>query len=362
MKNKILLAVPQLSGGGAERVVSIWANELSKRNFQVSILVFARTSDEYYLAEDIKIFSIAGTSREYMSLSFFKRFIIMRDLLKKIRPGYVISFLPTMQVWLSFATIGLKIKRIETIRVNPWKIKFDNLLYFKLWRRCFKTCNTIILQSVSQMSFFNAKERKKCVIIPNPLSDVFIKNYKDTIPDSPREFIAVGRITPQKNYEMMIKTFSELCKTQSDLELKIFGTGDSNYVKEIEELILELHMQKNVFLMGRNKNIEEEYKKSDVFLMTSNYEGMPNSLIEAMASQLLCISTDCKTGPSDLLDNNENGYLVPVNDAQRLKEVVEDVLSMEAEKRNSIAKAARKKVMKFCSMESSMDILCSILC
>jgi GalNAc-alpha-(1->4)-GalNAc-alpha-(1->3)-diNAcBac-PP-undecaprenol alpha-1,4-N-acetyl-D-galactosaminyltransferase len=361
MNKNLVLAIPQLTGGGAERVVSVWANELSKKGYHVSIILFFRSKDEYYTDGSVKIFSITENHEEYIKLSFIKRFQRIRKLLKKIKPDYVISFLPPMQVWILMASIGLGTKRIETIRNNPWRISVTNCFHKVLWKQCYHSCYRIILQSSDQGPFFNKKDQKKCIVIPNPISELYIKNYKEEISEFPTEFIAVGRITPQKNYKMMIKAFADVCKEYRHLRLRIFGTGKESYVSEIKDYISELQMQDNIFLMGRTPHMEEQYKNSDIFLMTSDYEGLPNALIEAMASQLICISTNCKTGPKDLIDEGENGFLVPVGNSAKLSEVIRLVLRMPKEERAKIAKSARIKVLSYCSQENSVDFLCKLI-
>jgi glycosyltransferase involved in cell wall biosynthesis len=129
----------------------------------------------------------------------------------------------------------------------------------------------------------------------------------------------------------------------------------------LQNKINSLEMQNNIFLMGRSATIHEEYKKNDVFLMSSDYEGLPNALMEAMASRLICISTDCKTGPRDLINEGVNGYMVPVGDSNALADTIIKVINMSHEERVVMADAARNKIMTYCSEESSLNRLCEIL-
>jgi glycosyltransferase involved in cell wall biosynthesis len=361
MTKKVLLAIPQLTGGGAERVVSVWANELSHRGYDTSILVFGRTKDEYHTHQNVKIYAVASDLEEYKAMPYSIRFRIMRSLVKQIRPYYIISFLPSMQVWMMLASIGLGIKRIETIRINPWRINVTNPLHTFLWKLCYRTSDKIILQASDQGSFFSQRDQKKSILIPNPISELYVNNYKETFSQVPTEFIAAGRIDPQKNYKMMIRAFAQVCSENQNLHLRIFGTGSEAYTAELENYIKELDMENHIFLMGRSPNMEEEYKKSDIYLMTSDYEGLPNALAEAMISQLICISTDCKTGPKDLIDDGVNGYLVPVNDAAALAGAIKQVLHMSYIEREQMAVAAREKVMRYCSHENSINALCKLL-
>lgn len=361
MKRKVLLAIPQLTGGGAERVVSVWANELAEKGYDVHILVFSPSEDEYYVRPDVKVEYLAPTINEYLSMSYFGRIKSIRKYLKKIKVDYIISFLPAMQVWMMLASRGLRCKRLETIRVNPWRISLTDKLQTFMWKMCYHSCYKIILQASDQKPFFSKHDQKKCVMIPNPISEVYVKDYRKDLDDDPTTFVAAGRIDPQKNYIMMINAFASVSKNHPDISLRIFGKGDPEYVSSIQRHIDELGMQNNITLMGRSPHMEEEYKKNNIFLMTSDYEGLPNALMEGMASQLICISTDCKTGPKDLIVHGVNGFLVNVGDENSLADTIEKVLNMNPAERTSIAKAARDKVLEHCSKENSINVLCGLL-
>lgn len=165
-------------------------------------------------------------------------------------------------------------------------------------------------------------------MIPNPIAEAYKSHYKMNNSNNVCEFIAAGRIGKQKNYELMIKAFSIACKKNANIRLRIFGTGSDEYLDYLKRIILENNVEQNIFFMGRSNSMEVEYKKSDVFLMTSDFEGLPNALMEAMASKLICISTDCKTGPRDLIDDGKNGFLSPVGNVLSFAEKIEYVMEM----------------------------------
>ena len=173
--------------------------------------------------------------------------------------------------------------------------------------------------------------------------------------------VAAGRLDPQKNYPMMLRAFRRVADTYPDATLRIFGTGSDGYRAELETLIDSLGLTEQVKLMGRTPHMEEEYQKSDVFLMTSDYEGLPNALAEAMASRLLVISTDCKTGPRDFVEDGENGFLVPVGDEDALADRMLRLMEMGAKERRAMQDAAREKILDHCSEENSIERLCGLL-
>lgn len=361
MQKKVTIAVGRLSGGGAERVATVWANELVKRGYEVSLLVGFRVDDEYEVNSKINIYSTSRNNTDFLQLSYVQRIVKMRRILIKIAPHYIISFLPKMQVYMMLASAGTGIKRIETIRVNPWKVTGLNIILKKIWKLCYRTSYKIILQTEDQAPFFSKYNQKKCVVIPNPISEKYINNYKNNQEEKVTKFIAVGRLNYQKNYEMMIKAFSNVSKDIPYLQLHIFGTGTNEYTEKLKTMIKQENAEQNVFLMGRSLKIEKEYKKNDVFLMSSDFEGLPNALMEAMASKLVCICTDCKTGPRDLIKSGNNGVLVPVGDMEGFAEAIRLSINMTKSQRENMAESARNKIMSYCSLERCTDLLCKIL-
>ena len=343
-----------------ERVASVWANELYEKECQVTIIMFTRFDNEYYTHPNIKILSVANNVKEYKNLSFIRRFQILRNYLKVLSPDYIISFMPAMQVWMMFASVGMKCKRIETIRVNPWKISVTNFFSKNLWKLAYYTGYKIILQATDQKPWFSKANQKKCILIPNPISEVYIDKYKTDTSDEVVNFIAAGRIAAQKNYEMMIVGFVTAHEKYPNINLRIYGTGSTSYVNHIQSLINDNGATEYIKLMGRTPHIEEEYKKADVFLMTSDYEGLPNALMEAMASRLVCVSTDCKTGPKDLVDDKKNGFLISVGASDELANVIGDIIEMPLTQRDIIANEARKKILTYCSKENSVNRLYSL--
>ncbi len=368
MGKKVLLTITHLTGGGAERVVSVWANELSDKGYDVSLLLAGRTENEYYLSENVTVYTVCEKYDDYKKISFLNKVLQRRKLLKVIKPDYLISFLPHTQVLSMFSAFGLRIKRIETVRINPWvAANSRGKLFAALWKLCFKTSYKTILQTLGQAPYFSKSIIKKSLVIPNPVSEVYIKEYKENISDNIQRFIAAGRIAPQKNYTMMISGFAKALKKHADdpkyknIYLDIYGAEDGANRENIKEFIKSLDMESRIFLRERTNRLQDEYKESDVFLMTSDFEGLPNSLIEAMASKLICISTNCKTGPEDLIDDGVCGFLIPTGDADALCDAIEKVMEMSKEEREKIAGLARQKILTLCSKENSINSLCKIL-
>lgn len=361
-RKKILIATLALSNGGAERVASIWAEQLAEHGYDVSFFVIARQDDEYHLSEKVKVYSCANSIKDFVSKSYLTRYKKIRQVVKGVNPDYIIPFIFSMQLWMMIVSIGLKAKRVETIRTNPWMFKQNYSVYKRIWLQLFyNTAYRIIVQASEQKDWFSKWNQRKCVLIPNPVSDIYTNSYKSDISKHVVNFIAVGRLVAVKNYPMMIDSFAKAAKQYPNIKLHIFGKGEEDYTQTLQNRIDSLGMSDNIFLMGRCSLVHEEYKKNDVFLMSSDYEGLPNALLEAMASRLFCISTNCKTGPSDLIDDGINGILIPVGDKNILTNTIVKVINMSYEERVAMSDAARKKVMTYCSKDNSLNRLCEIL-
>ncbi len=355
----IVFAIGSLHGGGAERVVSVWSSALAERGYRVSVLVYARLENEYPVSEKVEVYPIAESEKACNALSMRQRLARFRKVLKELRPDAVISFLPVVQVYVALASIGLRIPRVETIRINPWRTGILQTKFAKLWLWCFKTCRALIVQSEDQKPFFSKSVQKKSVVIPNPINAKYIENSKTEYNAASHRIVAAGRLSEQKNYKMMIDAVKMVSKEYSDVSLQIYGIGELE--EKLNAYIKEQGLEDTVCLMGRSNELYNVYKEADLYVMSSDYEGMPNALAEAMAIGLPCISTDCKTGPRDLVDNGENGYLVPCDDAAALAEKIKAIFSLSSEEQRAMGQSAREKVVAFCSEENSLNRLIGLL-
>ncbi len=356
MKN-VLITITTMFGGGAERVVSVWSDKLISKGYDVSLLLYGREENEYPINDKVKVYSVAKTYVEYKKLGYFTRLKKMRKLVKKISPDVIINFLPRMQIWMMMATFGTMVPKIETVRVSPWQVCKNRKSEKYLWKRCFRKSKAIIVQTAEQAEYFNKKQKKKCIVISNPIDEKYHMCFKTEYPSKIKNFVAAGRITQQKNYPLMIKAFAKACENNEYINLSIYGVGDEVYTKNIQDLIDEYKMTDRIKLMGRTNNMSAVLRHADAFIMTSDYEGMPNALLEAMATGLVCISTDCRTGPKDMIDNEKNGFLAKVGDVEDVAEKISKTLKLDCNDAATMGKAAREKIFVTCSEQQSLQKL-----
>ncbi|SKB46433.1 glycosyltransferase family 4 protein [Maribacter arcticus] len=318
-KKNIAFVIYSLNSGGAERVVSTLANGLTKY-YNVTIITFTDIPPFYELDEKVNVvycFSNLQPSKNFIdSISTnYNLFKQLKVKSKALSIDLLIGFMTNTNILTVLAAKSLKIPVLISERINP---KFSILP--KLWsimrRLTYPSANYLIIQTEPIKHYFEAFVKKdKLKILPNPISSVH-REFKEKInlPIKENIVLSVGRLSNQKGHDIAIKAFTKL--KPNNWELHIVGEGPKR--KEYEELIIKLKMTDKIKLIGRDNNISNYYLKSKIFIFPSRFEGFPNALTEAMYMGLPSISTDCPTGPSELIDNDKNGYLIPVDDVENL--------------------------------------------
>lgn len=313
---KILLVIGGLSFGGAERVITNLANSLVKNGDEVILTGVFYKDPAYEL--DNRVTFINGINGKNTLISMIK----LRKLIKKSNPDIVLSFLTHINIATLIAGIGLKIPIVISERNDPVKTPTEKSR--RIMRKfVYPFADGYVFQTKEAMTFFGDKIIDKSIIIPNPLyiDSSLSKNWD--YPEENIKLISVGRLVPQKRHDHVIRVFKEILDEIKDDSyiLEIWGSGPEK--NNLLNLIRELNLVNNVFLMGESKEIHLEMNKAELFIMYSKFEGMPNSLMEAMALGLPVISSDCESGgPRFLIDNDRNGILTPLDDVVQLKKNV----------------------------------------
>ena len=353
LKDKeILFVVPTLTGGGAERVVSILSNALVNRGYKVNLLLNVRCNNEYFIDPKVKVYTISESNQVKAGIAGKLSRIKCRYLLtKQINPDITITFLSDAIQFL--CNIPLKGKFVSTVRVNPCA---GTASYKALKNLVISLSDACLVQNIEQKSYFHKFIQKKTYILSNPIQQCsFVE--KPVINKTLKKIITLGRLTEQKNHRMLIDAF-KIAKEQNDeLILEIYGLGEEK--ENLENQIKSLNLQRSVFLKGRTDNAKQKLSESDLFVLSSNYEGMPNALLEAMAAGVPSISTDCPTGPSDIIENNVNGILIETNNKDELAKAI---LKMQDESfRRIVSKNGQEFVKKNYSVDMIVNRLVKIL-
>ena len=319
IKKKIAFIIPSLGSGGAERVLSILANYLSAY-YEITIVSIYKGEPFFKLNPNINLkycYSEPIVSANLINalINHIKLSRTVLKLIKTTNSDLIIGFMTTANVHTVIVSKLLKLPCIVSERTNP-NYSLISKFMFKLRRFIYPKTDMLTIQTEAVKDYFREFiSDEKLTIIKNPLSQSLI-DKKDPQVKKESIILSVGRLDDHKNQAMLIRAFANLNKKN----WKLFIIGDGVNMAVYKKLIKDLDLEDVVFLTGNSTNLADHYNKAKIFTLTSNFEGMPNALIEAMYFGLACISTDCPSGPSELIKHDENGYLINVNDQKMLEE------------------------------------------
>lgn len=313
---KILLCVTSLSSGGAERVMSVLANSMSLQGHKITLIHFSEAEEYYHLDENVKL--IRGFRKPLnipLVSSLMTLFYIYKrsySELKREEYNVVISFLPFINLTSIVAARKAGVPVIISERSNP-RISTNYWFLNFLRRRIYSKANACVLQTESIKAAF-AEQRislPATTVIPNPIDGIFFNPIDESVKE--KIVLVVGRLSEEKGHIDFISAISLLAKrvNLSSLGWKILIIGDGPQRKLLDEQINREGLSDIIQLLGRQKNIGDYYRKSEIFVLPSITEGFPNALLEAMACACACVSFDCDFGPAEIISHNENGFLIP---------------------------------------------------
>jgi len=311
LNKKIFLVIATLEAGGSERVISQLANSFSKYpRTEVHLILLAEQDDFYVIDEKVNIHRLGFTNNGSLKKisSMLKTSFKLRKLLKNEKPDAVLSFIIKYNILTLFSSVGLSLRVFVSERNNPYRNYGIKLMLLE--KLTYGTAAGIIAQTnVAKQVLKKRVKNDNIVSIPNPIKK--IKLY----PQISRQkiIVNVGRLHSQKGQEYLIRAFAKI--KAPEWKLVIIGEGEERFA--LEQLILNLNLEKKVLLVGIQSNVDEWLAKASIFAFSSLYEGFPNALAEAMAAGLPCVSFDCNTGPREIIENYKNGILVEVKNIAR---------------------------------------------
>ena len=321
---KIAFHINSLAIGGAERVVTNLAAQFVSEGYEVVIATEWQEENEYVPDKKVRRVSVGlekdeeGKGRISKMLLRFQR---LRQFAKKEKPDVLIAFGKKANYHSLLSTIGMKQKVVVCVRTDPAG-HYDGLAERIQTRMLFPRAAGYVFQTKGQRDFFPEFARKKSVIILNPLNPKYIGLPRPEVRE--KEVVHSGRIVDFKNHELLIHAFARVHQKHPDYVLKCYGpdSGDGTWEKA-EQCIKELKAQDYVKLMGGSDELEKLLPKASVYAFSSDWEGLPNGVMEAMAMGLPVVATDCPCGgPATVICDGENGLLVPIRDEDALTEKI----------------------------------------
>ena len=335
---KIAFFIGSLAGGGAERVVCNLANYLSANGYSVSIITMSDALDAYKVDRGVdRIFLLKSTERKNKLQDMMTRRKRLKEyILNNKDIDCYVAFLPTTIFLLTLMRKFIKGKVIISERNNP---ESYSLMERMMMKYAMKRCDGLVVQTKTIGEWY--KNVKDKTVIQNAINDDVIFPERKVIR---KKLVAVGRLSRQKNYPMMIEAFKRINRKYPDYTLEIYGTG--NQEKKIAGLIRNAKLRDKVILKGYERDVHTSIADATCFMMTSNYEGMSNALIEAMCIGLPCVATDCDGGGArEIIKDGCNGSLVKKNDIDGFVDAVERIIC-DSEYAKKLSKNAKNiKIM-----------------
>lgn len=341
---KVALVLSALEAGGAERVISSIAGAAIDRGWAVTMITFDAPGDPIFhkidpRVEIVRLALPAGGKGISPFIRGMRRLRALRRALGDGRFDVVLSFLTKINALTLLATAGRRTPVIVSERNNP-----DRQPAHPLWRvvlrRLYPRAAAIVMLTERGKARLPAVAQSRAIVIPNPIP---------SLPFTPRQqgarqLVAVGRLTEQKGFDLLIAAFARIAGRFPDWNLLIFGEGPAR--PQLEAAVREYGLEERVHLPGSTARHGEWISAASMFVLSSRYEGFANVVGEAMQAGLAVVATDCDFGPSDVIEHGISGILVPPEDPAALAAALHDIMSSE-ERRRQLGARAIKRARQF---------------
>jgi glycosyltransferase involved in cell wall biosynthesis len=346
---RVTFVIFSLGAGGAERVISIMASYWAARDWPVTLLtiVDGREPPFYSLHPAVRVrhLGVAAESSNPLKrvVGAVQRIVALRPALVRDRPDLVVSFMDRTNILTLLASRRLNVPVVVAERCDPRHNPIGHAGSFAR-RLLYRHASRVVVQTDQARGYFPPAIRRRTAVIPNPVLDGCPCAPPLGRASGARRLIAMGRLTEQKGFDLLIRAFALLATRHSQWSLTIWGEGPCR--AELEALRDELGLRASVCLPGRTKDPRQRMCEADLFVLSSRYEGFPNVLCEAMAAGLAVVSFDCPSGPADIVRDGVDGLLVPPGDIAALASAL-DRLMTDDQERQRLADRATEVVARF---------------
>ena len=340
---KICFCLASLGSGGAERVVTLLANRMNAMGHQIEIICLKYDDMYYQTDKGVKVVFAEHLGKSVPELRWLRKHV------REEKPDVMIAFTEGVYCFTIAALLGIKIPVIASERLDPTAMTWKRNL---LKRLLLPYADWLVVQTKTIKEYFPKSIQKKISVIYNPVN--LPQTSSLTTDPSPKgegsgksegkmnRIISVARLFPQKNQEMIIKAFAQIVIKYPDWKLVIYGEGPLR--AELEAVVSSFKMQESVLLPGRTEHVVEELRKSKIFCLSSDYEGMSNSMIEAICVGLPIVSTKV-SGTDELIEDGINGYRVEIGDERGMANALEKLIQNEEMMKQMAEKNKQKAVL-----------------
>lgn len=344
---KVIFVTNFLGNGGAARVMSILADSLLEKNMEVEILSFLDRNDRYKINDKIKITVLNCKSKNKIFQKIERILKLRKEIKKNKKDTTIISFEYFVNMQTIIAKMFLKNKLIVSERNDPERTGNGKIMKH-LRNILYKFSNCLVCQTEDAKLYFPKSIQNKTVVIQNPIMPNLPNRFEG---NRKREIVTFCRVEKQKNLTMLVDAFKLISEEYPDYKLIIYGDGSEKI--NLENYIDSKCLKQQVKLQGFIQNIHNEILNSAMFVSSSDYEGISNSMLEAMGIGLPTICTDCPCGGARMMiENEENGILVPVGNTialyEAMKKVIENPEFAEKISKNAVKINERLEQNRIC--------------
>lgn len=348
---RVSFVISSLAAGGAQRVMSSMANAWVDKGWSVSLITISNSDEDFFrLSGSVNRYAldqVSASSNIIQALSGnIRRIYRLRKALIASRPDVVISFIDMVNVLTILSVTGLDVPVIISERVNPVQHSIGGFWEW-LRKKAYSRASALVVQErdVRQWAL-NQWPELNIHVIHNPVQLKLQRIVKEPAPMSGRKWIAgMGRLEVQKGFDLLIDAFAMAVPDIPD-EWGLVIIGEGSQRRRLECLIKENGLEDRVLLIGEVAMPENYLFQSDIFVLSSRYEGFPNALLEGMASGLAVISFNCPSGPAEIIHHDIDGILVEHENVKDLS-VALSKLILDDRKRSELKSAAVKNVERF---------------
>ncbi len=335
---RILLVLHSITAqGGAERVATNLATAWTQRGWQVAIATFVRPDAEsdFHVPESVRLFGLdlseTGIGLTRSVTKNLRRLMALRSIVRTFDPDVLVGMQPPANTLVALAGIVHRARTIGSERTYPPVLELGWLRTASR-RFGYGLLNLVVAQTSEATSWLEAHTcAQRTFVIPNHVRWPLppgppVVNVENAIPAGCELVLAVGRLSPEKQFEKAIEAFGRIAGSRPSLHLAVLGAGPER--DRIASVVACKDLSHRVTLPGRIGNLADWYGRASMLLLTSKFEGFPNALLEAMSYGVPAISYDCLAGPRDVIRNGMDGFLVPPDDvdamAQKLARLADD--------------------------------------